>query len=58
MVLETVMLNEAREEDKYHMISLIAESKITVQMNLLTRQKLSHRFRKQIYGNKGERSGG
>ena len=46
------------EENKYHMTSLLCESKIIVQMNLLTKQKLSHRFRKQIYGNKGERSGG
>ena len=39
------------EKDKYHMISLTVESKkLLIQMNLFTKQKQTHRHRKQTYG--------
>ena len=38
------------EKDKYHMISLYVESKTLIQMSLFTKQKQTHRFRKQTYG--------
>ena len=55
MDLEAVILGEVSqtEKDKYHMISLICECKKMVQENLFTKQKLSHRCRKQTYGYKG-----
>ena len=41
MDLEIVILNEVSqtEKDKYHMISLIVESRKMIQMNLFTKQK-------------------
>ena len=38
------------EKDKYHMISLYVESKTLIQMSLFTKQKQTHRLRKQTYG--------
>ena len=45
------------DKDKYHMISIISEIKKMIQMNLFTKQKQTHRHRKQTYGYKGERVG-
>ena len=54
--LEIIILSEVSqtEKNKYHMISLICGilKKIT-QMNLLTKQKQTHRLRKQTYGYRG-----
>ena len=53
MDLEIIILSEVSqtEKDKYHLISLIyVESKIMIQMNLLPKQKQTHRHRKQTYG--------
>ena len=52
MDLEIIRLSEVslRERDKYLMTLLICgtfKKKITVQMNLFPKQKLSHRCRKQ-----------
>ena len=51
MDLEIIILNEIsqKEKDKYHMISLICGIK-KIQMNLFTKQKQTHRHRKQTYG--------
>ena len=51
MDLEIVILSEVSqtEKDKYHII-LYVESKKMVQMNLFTKQKQSHKCRKQTYG--------
>ena len=38
------------DKDKYHMISLIWRILQTKQMNLIPRQKETHRYRKQTYG--------
>ena len=38
------------QSEKYHMYCLYVESEKLVQMNLLTKQKQSHRCRKQTYG--------
>ena len=37
------------EKDKYHMISLISGIKKIIQMSLFTKQKQTHRHRKQTY---------
>ena len=54
MDLEVVILSEVSqtEKEKYHMISLTCESK-TIQMNLFTKQKQTHRFRERTYGYQG-----
>ena len=46
------IINEVNQKDKYHMISLICIifKKKLIQMNLFTKQKQTHRLRKQIYG--------
>ena len=41
------------QSEKYHMYCLYVESEKLVQMNLLTKQKQSHRRRKQTYGYQG-----
>ena len=49
--LEIIILSEVsqKEKDKYHMISLYAESKKNmIQMNLLTKPKQTHRLTEQI----------
>ena len=38
------------EKDNYHMISFIHGIYNLIQMNLFTKQKQTHRHRKQIYG--------
>ena len=38
------------EKDKYHMVSLIMESKKVTEMNLFTKQKQTRRHRQQTYG--------
>ena len=43
------------EEDKYHMIPFISEIIKKIQMNLFTKQKQSHRHRKQLMVTTGER---
>ena len=44
------------EKDKYHMILL--KAKKMIQMNLFTKQKQTHRPRKQIYGYQNGKGGG
>ena len=50
--LEIIILIEIRqkEKDKYHMIPLICRILKMIQKNLLTKQKQTHRYRKQSYG--------
>ena len=53
MDLEIIILSEVSqtEKDKYHMLLLICGiKKKKIQMNLFTKQKSTHRHRKQIYG--------
>ena len=53
MNLKIVILSEVgqTEKDKYHMISpTCGIQKNDTKMNLFTKQKQSHRYRKQIYG--------
>ena len=52
MDLEIIILIEIsqKEKDKYHMISLICGILKVIQKNLLTKQKQTHRYRKQCYG--------
>ena len=47
--LEIIILSEVRqiEKDKYHMISLICVMYKNIQMNLFTKQKQTHRLRRQ-----------
>ena len=61
--LEIIVLSEVSqtEKDKYHMISLICRilKKKKIQMNVFTKQKQTHRQRKQTYGyQRGEVWGG
>ena len=59
--LDIIILNEVSQKEKvrYHMISLICEIlKKRILMNLFTKQKQTHRHRKQIYGYKGEKGRG
>ena len=52
MDLEIIILSEVSqtEKDRYHMISLICGIlKKMIQMNLFTKQKQTHRLRKQTY---------
>ena len=52
MDLEMITLSEVSqtEKDKYHMISLICGIQNMIQVNIFTKQKQTHRHRKQIYG--------
>ena len=52
MDLEIIILSEVSqtEKDKYYMISLICGIYKITQMNLFTKQKQTHRHRKQTYG--------
>ena len=52
MDIEIIILIEIsqKEKDKYHMISLICGILKVIQKNLLTKQKQTHRYRKQCYG--------
>ena len=52
---EIIILSEVsqKEEDKYHMISLICRIKNMTQMNLSMKQKQTHGHRKQICGCQG-----
>ena len=52
MDLEIIVLSEVsqKEKDKYHMISLTCGISNLIQMNLSTKQKQTHRHRKQTYG--------
>ena len=56
---KAIILSEGSqtEKDKY-MISLICGIWKMIQMNLFTKQKQTHRLRKQTYGTKGERGEG
>ena len=54
MDLETFITKWSKsDKDKYHTISLM-ESKKMIQMNLFTKQKQTHRLRKQTYGYQSE----
>ena len=59
--LEIIILNELSQKEKYHVMSLISRNKNMSQMNLSTKQKLTHRHKNQVYGCRGwvrrERSG-
>ena len=60
MGLEIVRLSDVSqtEKEKFHMTSLVCGiEKEIMQMNLLTKQKESHRLRKQTYGFQGEEWG-
>ena len=52
MDLEIVILGEVSqtEKEKYHMISIMWNLKKMIQMKLFTKQKQTHRHRKQTYG--------
>ena len=57
MGLEIVRLSDVSqtEKEKFHMTSLVCGiEKEIMQMNLLTKQKETHRLRKQTYGFQGE----
>ena len=61
MDLASVIQSEVsqKEKNKYGMLTHIYGcKKKMVQMKLLTKQKYSHRCRKQTYGYKGGRRGG
>ena len=52
MGLEIIILSEVSqtEKDKYPMISVTCGILKRIQMNLITKQKQTHRHRKQTYG--------
>ena len=52
MDLEIIILSEVSqtEKDKYHMTLLVSRILKNDEMNLFTKQKQTHRRRKQIYG--------
>ena len=54
MELETLILSEVGQKDKYHMISLISGIQYTEQMNLSTEKKFMD-LEKRIVVAKGER---
>ena len=61
MELEISILSKVSqmEKDNYHMISLVCGiEKKMIQMNLFTKQKQTHRHRKQTYGYQRGRGGG
>ena len=45
MDLETLILSEGSQKDKYHIILVICHIYNTAQMNLFTKQKQTHRHR-------------
>ena len=45
MQLEIIILNEASQKDKYHMLSLICGISNMTQVNLSAKQKQSHKHR-------------
>ena len=57
MDLEIIILSEVRKTNiiRYH---LYVESKKMIQMNLFTKQKETHKHRKQTYGYQREKAGG
>ena len=57
---ESIILNEVSqaEKDKYYMISLIFGIQKIVKMNLFTKQKQTHRHRKQTISYQRGRGGG
>ena len=56
MNLEIVILNEVNQTKEYHMILLIKGiEKERIQVNLLTKQKQTHRFREGNYDNQGRK---
>ena len=57
---EIIILNEVSqaEKDKYYMISLTCAIQKIVKTNLFTKQKQTHRHRKQTYGYQRGRGGG
>ena len=59
MDLETIILNEVNqtEKDKYR-ISPICGIKKMIRRNLFTKQKQTHRHRKQTYGSQRGKGGG
>ena len=58
MDLEMIILS-AVNQTKIHMISIYVGSKKVIQMNLLTKQKQTHRYSKQTYGyQKGQQGEG
>ena len=52
MDLEIIILSEVSqtEKDKYYIILLLCGILKMIQMNLSTKEKQTHRLRKQIYG--------
>ena len=61
MDLEVIIVYEVSltEKDKYHLISLICGIFKKIQLNLFTKQKQTHRHRKQTDGyQRGKRVGG
>ena len=61
MGLQNIIQSEVSqtEKDKYYMISLICRILKIIQMNLYTKQKQTHRHRKQTYGyQRGKGRGG
>ena len=55
MQLEIIILSEVsqKEKDKYHMTSIICRIQNMAQRNQSTKQKQTHRHRKQTYGCQG-----
>ena len=60
MDLEMIILSDVsqKEKDEYHMMLLICGISKTLKMNLLTKQKWTHRCRKQTYGYQMGKCGG
>ena len=50
MDLEIIISSEVRQKEKYCDITYIWNLKKMIQMNLFTKQKQTHRHRKQTYG--------
>ena len=53
MDLEIIILSQTRERQVSYDITYMWNLKKMVQMNLFTKQKQSHRYRKQTYGYQG-----
>ena len=60
MEFKGIMLSEISqtEKDKYYMISLMYGIEKIIQMNLCTKQKQTHKHRKQTYGYQRGKGGG
>ena len=60
MDLEIIILSEVgqTEKDKYHMISCVCGIQKIIQMSLFTKEKYTHRHRKQTYGCQRRKKGG